>query len=70
MASSIIHRLTRDSFGALMWADNAAGLGWRVVSIVNSAEGWHVFAEAPEDADPDDWDAALAATERSATDGE
>lgn len=56
--ATIINRHASDSFDAWKWADAAARLGWRVVCcFVDPVGGLCVWAEAPDDVDPDDWDA-------------
>lgn len=55
----IVHRIAADDFRAWQWADAAARLGWRVVTVTpnpNMGGRWSVYAEAPVGTDPDDWD--------------
>lgn len=57
----IVNRTTTDDFHAWEWADEAARHGWRVVAVICrqkpfEPDRWNVWAEAPLDAKPDDWD--------------
>lgn len=55
--ATIINRHASNSFDAWKWAEAAARLGWRVVSCFQDEHAsFCVWAEAPSDADPDEWD--------------
>jgi len=60
-AKRIVNRCAVNSYEAWRWANVAAGLGWRVVSVFqgDSGEGWAVWAEAPASANAGDWDRAF-----------
>lgn len=54
----IVNRTASDDFFAWQWANVAAHLGWRVVAVFPGVGGLCVWAEAPLENDPNDWDRA------------
>lgn len=60
----IVNRETLDLFTAWEWANTATSLGWRVVAVVRDGTFWHVWAEAPAEAEPDLWDRTHKARRR------
>jgi len=63
----IVNRFASDCFEAWEWANAAAGMGWRVVTVIHrdANGGFMVWAEAPDGADPDGWDAHLVELRRA-----
>lgn len=56
-ATQIVSREAADEFDAFQWAKSACRLGWRVVCCFpDRFFVLCVWAEAPADADPDEWD--------------
>lgn len=53
---SIDHRDCHHWMEAWEWADAAAAIGWRVVSVTHDGTHWHVFAECPKGSDSEDWE--------------
>jgi hypothetical protein len=59
MKYQIVNRTASNDHDAWEWANEAAGLGWRVVCVFPGTGSYLcVWAEAPIDADPDEWDRA------------
>lgn len=63
-AKQIVSRDAHDEFDAWKWANVAAKLGWRVVTVLPLRGQFLVWAEAPVDADPDEWDLSYYGKER------